>query len=403
MVRRVVISTIALTITLSLTRAEANGFASTAFLQPPDVVASQGFGFAVAADGNMFAAGTQFAPYVVYVYTNNNGNWTEQAELISPTGSTSDRFGLSLALQGNRLVVGGVLGNGAAAYVFTNVNGTWLEQAVLVPSGGSGAGFAGSPLNGMSLNGDTLVIGASAESTPAGNTGAVYVFISINGTWTQQQRIVPTDPLVAGFGLSVSLQNDSLLVGAPFTTWPNIFNPGAAFLFNRQSGTWNEQVRFDPVDVVEAGLFGECVSLDGDTVAIGAPRPCEAEIFVSNKGTWALQAIIGGPDDSDFGTSLKVIGDLLMVTAYDDFSPLGVQSGDAFVYTRGGSTWTEQPSLYMAPGVNGIPGPAEDRQRFGNLAAMAKAGSKTIFVFGSQLYSNPNASHVGAVYTATLN
>lgn len=396
-------ATITLAIALSLTRAEANGLASASLLQPPDLVAFQGFGFAVAADGNVLAAGSQFAPFVVYVYTNNNGNWSEQAELISPSGNSSNHFGSSLALQGNTLVVGGALGNGSAAYVYTNVNGTWLEQAVLVPSGGAGTGFAGSPLNGMALSGNTLAIGAPSESTPAGNTGSVYVFVNSNGQWTQQQRIMPADSLVAGFGLSVSLQNDNLLVGAPFTTWPNVFQPGAAFLFSRQSGAWNQAVRFDPVDVVAAGLFGEFVSLDAKTVAIGAPRPCEAEIFVNNNNTWGLQSIIAGPDDSDFGTSLKVIGDLLMVSAYDDVSPAGIQSGDAFIYTRGGSTWTEQPSLYMAPGFDGIPGPAEDRQRFGNFATMTKAGSKTIFVIGSQLYSNPDASRVGAVYTATLN
>ncbi len=394
---------IAIAAALGATRAGANGFANTSFLQPPDLVAFQGFGFAVAADGNLLAAGCQFAPYAVYVYTNNNGTWIEQARLTSPTGRMTDRFGSSLALQGNTLVVGGGAGGVPTAYVYANVNGLWIEQAALVPTGGSGAGFGGSPLNGMALSGNTLAIGAPSESTPAGNTGSVYVFVNNNGQWTQQQRVMPSDPLVSGFGLSVSLQNDNLLVGAPFTTWSSVFEPGAAFLFARQNGSWNPQVRFDPVDVVPAGLFGQFVSLDGSTVAIGAPRPCEAEIFVNNNGAWALQTIIAGPEDSDFGTSLKVIGDLLMVTAYDDVDPSGVQSGDAFIYARGGSTWTEQPSLYMAPGFDGIPGPAEDLQRFGNFATMTKAGSKTIFVIGSQLYSNPNASRVGAVYTATLN
>ncbi len=36
---------------------------------------------------------------------------------------------------------------------------------------------------------------------------------------------------------------------------------------------------------------------------------------------------------------LPVHGDTLMVTAYDDVSTFGFQSGDVFVFTRGGSTW----------------------------------------------------------------
>ncbi len=57
----------------------------------------------------------------------------------------------------------------------------------------------------------------------------------------------------------------------------------------------------------------------------------------------------------------------------------------------------------MARGVNGIPGPGQDKQRFGNFGALTKAGSQTIFVLGSQTYSTPDAAQVGALYTAIMN
>lgn len=394
---------LAAAVALPFSRAAANGFSSAAFIQPTDLVAFQGFGGAVAADGNVMAIGVQRAPFAVYVYANTNGVWTLQAKLTSPSGSLTDRFGSSLAVEGNTLVVGGSINGVACAYVFTNINGTWIEQQVITPTGGSGISFAGSSLNGISISGNTLAVGAPSESTPAGNTGSVYVFTNSNGLWVQQARIVPTDPLVAWFGVTVSVQNDSLAVGAPLTSSLTLFDPGAAFLFTRQNGAWAQQRRFDPVDAVAAGLYGLCVSLAGNTVVIGAQRQCEAEVYFNNNGTWSLQAFITGPEDSDFGTSVKVIGDLLMVTAYDDVSLNGFLSGDAFIYKRGGSTWTEQPNLYMAPGVNGIPGPGQDRQRFGNFSTITKAGSQTIFVIGSQTYSTANLSQAGAVYTAILN
>lgn len=222
-----------LSFALCLTQVWANGFSSASFLQPPDLIAGQDFGWAVVADGNLLAAGCQFAPYVVYVYTNSNGTWVEQARLTSPTGSTTDRFGSSLAIQDNTLVVGA--GGASTAYVYTNLNGTWIEQAALVPSGGSGAGFGGSPLDGMCLSGNTLAVGAPAELTPAGNTGSVYVFVNVNGIWSQQQRIVPNDPMAAGFGQSVAVQNDNLLISAPFTTSLMVSQPGTAFVFTRQT------------------------------------------------------------------------------------------------------------------------------------------------------------------------
>jgi hypothetical protein len=399
-----VTSIFAMIVALSSRRAAANNFANASFVQPADLVAFQDFGGPVAADGKTMAIGSLRAPFSVYVYTNINGVWTQQAKLISPTGSVSNRFGSSLAIQGKTLVIGGSDGGtSGVAYVYTDQNGTWIEQTELVPTGGSGVSFAGSVLNGMCFSGDTLAVGAPSEATPVGNTGSVYVFTTTNGVWTQQARVVPTDPNVSGFGLSVAVQNDTLLVGAPFTTSSTVFDLGAAFVYTRQNGLWTQQAKLDPPDPTPFGQYGENVSLDRNTAVIGAPNPSEADIFVNNNGVWSLQALISGPEDSDFGTSVKVVGDLLMVTAYDDVASTGEFSGDAFIYTRGGSTWTEQPSLYMAPGVNGIPGPGQTNQRFGNFSAMTKDGSRTIFVIGSQTYSNPDATQVGAVYTATLN
>src|SRR5207253_1885845 len=100
-------------------------------------------------------------------------------------------------------------------------------------------------------------------------------------------------------------------------------------------GEWSQQARLDPIDQVPEGLYGLCVSLDQNTAVIGAERPNEAEVFVNNNGTWSLQQLITGPDDSDFGTSVKVIGDMLMVTAYDAFNPHGIFSGVAYIFTRG--------------------------------------------------------------------
>ena len=380
--------------------ARANGFANTSFIQPADLVAFQSFGI-VAADGNVMAVGDFRSPHAVYVYAYDNGTWTQRAKLTSPTGRESDLFGQSLAVQGDTLVVGAA--GAHAAYVYTSTDGQWMLQGTLQPTDGSGISFGGSVTKGIAISGNTVAIGAPAEATPAGNTGSVYVFTYGNGNWSEQARIVPTDPLVAGFGGSVALQGDTLLVGAPASGSAAVFEPGTAFVFARQLGTWSLEARLDPPDPVVFGLYGQCVSLDGNTAVIGAQRPSEAEVFVLNQGAWSLQQIIEGPDDSDFGTSVNVLGDMLMVTAYEDVSPIDFKSGAAHFYTRGGSRWTEHADLLMAPAVNGVAGPVQDGQRFGNFAAMTRAGSQTLFVFGSHNFSYPDIPQLGAVYTATLN
>lgn len=378
----------------------ANGFANTSFIQPADLVADQSFGI-VAADVNVMAVGDFRSPHAVYVYAYANGLWTQQAKLTSPTGNESDLFGLSVAVQGDTLVVGAA--GAHIAYVYTDVAGEWTLQAALQPAGGSGISFGGSTTKGIAISGNTIAIGAPAEATPAGDTGSVYIFTNGNGVWSQQARIVPTDPLVGAFGGSVALQGDTLLVGAPASSSPALFEPGTAFVFGRQLGAWSQEARLDPPDPEIDGLYGQCVSLDGNTAVIGAQRPSEAEVFVQNQGAWSLQQIIEGADDSDFGTSVTVLGDKLMVTAYEDFSPLGFKSGAAHFYTRGGSHWTEHADLLMAPAVNGVPGPVQDNQRFGNFGAMTRVGSQTLFVMGSHTFSDDDIPQLGAVYTATLN
>ena len=169
------------------------------------------------------------------------------------------------------------------------------------------------------------------------------------------------------------------------------------------------QARLDsPLDFPGA-LFGIGATLDGNTAVLGAPGINEASVYVETNGTWALQQVIEGPvlnPEADFGTGLRVSGDVLLIGAYEDWrSPDLMQTGTAFVYRRGGSTWTEQADRRMAPGTNGIPLPAVAFQRFSNLAAIGKVGSTTTFVMGSPGLSDPasRASALGCVYTATLN
>lgn len=420
--RLAVAAVLALGLSMAAMRAEANGFNSIAFVKPSDLVGLQQFGSAIAADGAIMAVGTRptsTRPGSVYVFANNNGVWSQQAELTAPDGFLTDRFGSSIAVQGGLLVVGAgsaVDPSGTttgAAYIFANINGAWTLQQKIFPAGATGpTGFGGGPFTGIAISGNTIAVGAG------GGQGAVYVFVNSGGTWVQQARITPNDPLAAAFGASVGLSGDTLIVGAPETNTASVIDPGAGFIFSRQNGVWTQQARLDPSDPLVFGNYGDDVSVDGNTAVIGGPIANEVDAYISVNGSWSQQAHLIVPDaspdgstDTNFGTSLKVIGDVLMVGAYDDVNAEGVQTGKAYVYTRGGSTWTEHPDLEMAPGDNNFPGPAESFQRFANFATMTRLGSQMLFVIASHTFSDPaidstnllTTLHVGAVYTATLN
>ncbi|HEX5233970.1 MAG TPA: hypothetical protein VFW25_01430 [Silvibacterium sp.] len=404
----------------------ANSFSSTAFLQSSQPAAFELFGISVAADGNLLAVGATndfVGPGSVYIFKlvpgTNGGHpsWVLQATLHAPDGFTNDQFGRSVAIQGNTLVAAapnamGTGGQTGAAYVFVNTNGTWTLQAKLSPQDTNheiGFGFGASPI---CISGNTIAVGApdAPDSfAPVLQQGAVYVFTNDGGVWKQQAHIVPDDPQVAELGFDLSLQNDTLLIGAPGSSVGGLSEVGAAFIYTRVDGGWTQQANLQPPIVAQDAFFGTGVSLDRSTAAVGAPGIGTASVFSENNGPWALQQQITGPvlnSDSDFATNLKVIGDVLLIGAYEDFrSSDELQTGTAFVYRQGGSTWTEQSDLRMAPEQNGLPGPGVANQRFANLVTMTHIGSTTLFVLGSPGLSNPalREGSVGGVYTTILN
>ena len=207
-------------------------WAQEAYVKASNTEARDGFGWNVALDGDTLVVGAPGEDSsatgfngdqgnnnaadsgAVYVFTRGNGGWTQQAYLKASNTGAGDRFGSSVALAGNTLVVGapseaskatGINGdesdnnasNSGAAYVFTRANGVWTQQAYIKASNSeAGDSFGGR----VALSGETLIVGAPSEASSATgindnakqgdnsarNSGAAYVFTRANGVWTQQ-------------------------------------------------------------------------------------------------------------------------------------------------------------------------------------------------------------------------
>ncbi|NCP78886.1 MAG: alpha/beta hydrolase, partial [Desulfuromonadales bacterium] len=166
---------------------------------------------------------------------------TQQAYLKASNTDGGDKFGYAVSLSGDTLVVGavwedsnatGVNGNQAdnsasksgAAYVFTRSGGVWSQQAYLKASNTEAGDYFG---NAVSLSGDTLVVGAYLEDSnaigvdgnqadnSASDSGAVYVFTRNGTTWSQQAYLKASNTEAGDlFGNAVSLSGDTLVVGA---------------------------------------------------------------------------------------------------------------------------------------------------------------------------------------------
>jgi hypothetical protein len=312
----------------------------------------------------------------------------QQAYLKASSPDAEDRFGLAVAASGNTLVVGafqessaatGVDGddtdNGfpwsGAAYVFVRSGTTWSQQAYLKASNtGSGDEFGIS----VAVSGDTIVVGARYEDSSATgvngdqadniapNAGAAYVFVRSGTTWSQQAYLKASSTDVDDeFGLSVAVSGDTVVVGArgedsnatgvdgdPSDNSVN--GSGATYVFVRSGTIWSQQTYLKASNSEESDGFGGTVSVSGGTVVIGASgeessatgvngdqgdnsvsRSGAAYVFVRGGTTWSQQAYLKASNTDvldQFGGPVSVSGDTVLVGTYWEDSSATVINGD---------------------------------------------------------------------------
>jgi hypothetical protein len=173
-----------------------------------------------------------------WVFTQSNGTWTQQQKLVVYNGSYGE-LGTSVALSadGNTVIAGAPysVGNAGAAWVFTQSNGTWTEQQELLGTDAAYTSEQGFSV-ALSADGNTAIEGGPGDE---GAIGAAWVFTQSNGVWTQQQKLVGSGVTgnYAGQGTSIALSADgsAAIVGGPYDN-PNQSNKsitmGAAWAFS---------------------------------------------------------------------------------------------------------------------------------------------------------------------------
>jgi len=242
------------------------------------------FGWSVALDGDIALIGAQGAAIdgnngqgAVYAFTRSGGTWTQSDKFTSDDGAAADSFGWSVAIDGTNAVVGTgfptVGGNilQGAAYTFTESGGVWTQTQKLVASNGAAYDFFGLS---VAIEGDTILVGADGAATdgdPFSNQGVAYVFMNSGGSWAETQQLTGSDGQPSdAFGEWVAIEGDRALVGATGVSVNGNDGQGAAYLFSRSGAIWSEVLRFVSSDGAENDQFGWEVALSGDTLLMGA-------------------------------------------------------------------------------------------------------------------------------------
>ena len=367
------------------------------------------FGKSVAVSGDAVVVG---APYddigantdqgSAYVFVKPQGGWagllTEAAKLTASDGAATDRFGESVAISGDTVVVGGSsdkIGNNlhqGSAYVFVKPPGGWAgiltESAKLTAADGTANDNFG---YSVAISGDTVVVGAPYKTTN-GNLlqGSAYVFVKPPGGWsgflTETAKLTASDGTANdNFGYSVAISGDTVVVGALSDDIGQNMNQGSAYVFVKPGGGWagilTENAKLTASDGADRDYFGYSVAINGDTVVVGAPwddigantGQGSAYVFVKPGGGWAgiltenakLIAADGTARDN-FGKSVAISGDTVVVGAPEDNIGEKVVQGSAYVFVKPPGGWmnmTETAKLTASD--------AEAYDHFGNSVAMS--------------------------------
>ena len=362
----------------------------------PGSLLAQGFGGSVAVWGNeVLVADPDFGGTEgggIFTYMRDGDRWIEAGRLTGPESSAGDGFGYGIVLSGDRMLVTALNprspeGGGVHSYLRTETG--WSHEGMLVADGLP----EGMMMANAALAGDQAAVATASMNSD----GAVLLFRSAAGAWVQEAMLESPRPGErTGFGGSIALSDDILVVGAPgadsargaaFVYEPGpdgwtmtaeltgggdgsymgsaalimedrilmaaghpLSDPGSVVVFAREDDAWTEVGRLGAFDGAPGDQFGTTMASDGATLWVGAPgvdtrRGGIYEFAADGAVGWASATKLTEPEPQPgawMGTRVAY-GNGILVSGMprDDYG-----AGTALILEREGSAWASGFSVF---------------------------------------------------------
>ena len=338
----------------------------------------------------------------LYIYSHAEGSWQE-TKIYSGTGQDGDYFGAAVDIDGVTIVVGApnadrvddddnVVNKAGFAYIYS-YNGTHWEQKNTLET--DFPGHADRFGSSVAVSGDVIVVGCEGDNIDdVGNAGSAYIYEKTS-TWTQVQKITSSDSEIfyecghpwgaCFFGRKVEVSGGTIAVGddcnvyiyrrSPRGKWEHqmtlehdcssvqlksisidgewmaigVRGIAAAIddnvhLYHKYNGSWFLHETLIKPSMPHTAWFGYSVSLEGDTLVVGTPRGYENEVFEGaafiyryNGTGWVYETKIRASDHAGndyFGWSVGVFGDRVVSGSYLDDNESGTNAGGAYVFKK---------------------------------------------------------------------
>ncbi|MFO1527767.1 MAG: hypothetical protein U1F16_17480 [Turneriella sp.] len=330
-------------------------------------MARQGYSVSVSADGNTAILGgysDNSSAGAAWIFTRSGTSWSQQGLKLTGTGNTGaaqQGYGVAMSADGNTAIVGGPADDSSrgAAWIFIRSGTTWSQQgSKLVGTGDTVTAQQGHSV-AISADGNTVILGAIGDNT---DQGAAWVFTRSGGTWSQQgSKLVGTGntgQARQGKSVALSLDGNTALVGG----YTDNTNQGAVWVFVRSGTTWSQQ----GAKLIGTGNTGTAaqgfsvgLSANGSTAIVGGYNDNTAQgaawVFTRSGTTWSQQGskLVGsgntGAASQGYGVALSADGNTAIVGGYND----NTAQGAVWVFTRSGTTWSQQGSKLVGSGNTG--------------------------------------------------
>jgi hypothetical protein len=329
-------------------------------LSVPEATVEDSFGVSMAAEGDTLVVGAQFADArghdsgQAYVFERRDEGWHQATVLSASDAASGDQFGLTVSVSGETIVVGARLAdsrasNAGAAYVFTRRDGIWQQVRKLIASDGA----AGDIFGRVSIDKDVMVVTADLNDDRGQNAGKAYAFQNRRGEWVEVARITASDGTAGDeFGVSLAIKDRLAVFGAIGANGRGD-DSGAAYVFERRDNVWVQMVRLTASDGAAAHAFGFSVAADSDTIVVGAPnhsggreRAGAVYVYERQAGEWTQSVKLTASD----AAPRTWFGSTVAISRNTIVVGMllngeGQRPGTAYVFERRAGAWSEVARL----------------------------------------------------------
>jgi len=205
----------------------------------------------------------------------------------------------------------------------------------------------------VAVDGTTAVIAAYKDdlSPTILDTGAAYIFSHNSTNWIEDTKLTPSDGAAEDyFGFCADIDTDTVVIGS-LQQDSGAVNGGAAYVYVKNGSVWSEQQKLLASDAAVNDYLGYSCAISDNTITVGAPYEDNASgsaagsvyIFTRSGTTWTEQQKLTAPSgavNDQFGNSIDIDGDTLVVGARYHGG-----KGAAYIYTKSGTTWSLEQKL----------------------------------------------------------